>query len=531
MAQATRLVLFLITLLPGIQAGLSSPSCRCFPGDACWPSVKQWSDFNATIGGRLISTTPLGSVCHTSKAFGAYDARACADLKTVWPLPATHYETAWSPMQAWFTNFSCNPFLPPDAPCTTDPFVRYAVNVSSAVDVRKTLAFTSRHNIRVVIRNTGHDYLGKSTGPGAVVLWTYHLKHMESLHYTSPVYSGPAMRVGAGVQGFEAMAAAHARNKLILTGNCPTIGVTSGYSQGGGHGQLASLFGLAADQILEWEVVSAAGELLTVSPEKHPDLYWALAGGGGGTYAVVLSGVVKVYPERRTATATLTFDGSEVDPRVFWDVIQHFVVAVLPVVDAGGVAVWAVIEDSFSVTPITLPGGTREQLQSHLQSTVELLKRHKIPYVNHNATALFSALRSIAADDAVISGISMNVSRTQPPNNAVNPAWRNSAISVTLGTTYNYTDRAVDVQRQELMTKELLPRLELLTPGSGAYLNEGDFNQPDWQRVFYGRNYPRLEAIKVRYDPRDMFYARTAVGSERWVERKDGRLCRRGSGI
>lgn len=79
---------------------------------------------------------------------------------------------------------------------------------------------------------------------------------------------------------------------------------------------------------------------------------------------------------------------------------------------------------------------------------------------------------------------------------------------------------------QRLMTDELLPPLQRLTPGGGAYLNEGDFRQSDFQQVFYGSNYGRLRAIKDKYDPDGIFYAITAVGSEAWTPAEDGRLCR-----
>lgn len=64
-----------------------------------------------------------------------------------------------------------------------------------------------------------------------------------------------------------------------------------------------------------------------------------------------------------------------------------------------------------------------------------------------------------------------------------------------------------------------------LTPDSAAYLNEADFQTPDFQHVFYGGHYEHLLRIKRQYDPDDVFYARTSVGSERWMERADGRLC------
>lgn len=75
------------------------------------------------------------------------------------------------------------------------------------------------------------------------------------------------------------------------------------------------------------------------------------------------------------------------------------------------------------------------------------------------------------------------------------------------------------------MTDDLVPRLTALSPESGSYLNEADWKQPDWQWVFYRNNYPALESIKRKYDPDHIFYARTAVGSDHWVQRDDGRLC------
>lgn len=77
------------------------------------------------------------------------------------------------------------------------------------------------------------------------------------------------------------------------------------------------------------------------------------------------------------------------------------------------------------------------------------------------------------------------------------------------------------------MTDEILPPFEVMTPGGGAYLNEADPNQPDFQYVFYRDNYPTLAAIKRKYDPHQLFYAATGVGSESWTEMEDKRLCRK----
>lgn len=57
-----------------------SASCRCFPGETCWPSPPAWDSLNATVGGRLIATVPLGSPCHDP----LYNATECVNLQSLW---------------------------------------------------------------------------------------------------------------------------------------------------------------------------------------------------------------------------------------------------------------------------------------------------------------------------------------------------------------------------------------------------------------------------------------------------------------
>jgi hypothetical protein len=76
------------------------------------------------------------------------------------------------------------------------------------------------------------------------------------------------------------------------------------------------------------------------------------------------------------------------------------------------------------------------------------------------------------------------------------------------------------------MTYEFVPQLEAVTPGSGAYINEADFRQPNWQHDFFGANYENLLEIKNKWDPYHLFYATKAVGSEFWTVAEDGRMCK-----
>jgi len=68
-------------------ANTSAADCRAFPGDADWPSEKEWATLNKTVSGRLVATTPIGSPCHQP----SYDAAACALVREGWHDPAFQY--------------------------------------------------------------------------------------------------------------------------------------------------------------------------------------------------------------------------------------------------------------------------------------------------------------------------------------------------------------------------------------------------------------------------------------------------------
>lgn len=381
--------------LAGMTTSLSVPPrdysqpCRCFPGESCWPSLQQWDRFNTSVGGRLIATKPLASSCHSTFPGVSYDPDLCAKIQANWAEPELHDVTTSSPMATFFANASCDPFTSVNSSCVIGSYVPLAVDAASASDYVQTLVFANEHNIRLVIRNTGHDYMGKSTGAGALALWTHHLKDINvKLNYTSPTYSGPAMKMGAGVQAFEALAAANAQGYVVVHGDCPTIGLAGGYTQGGGTSPLSSLFGLGVDQVLEWEVVTSSGELLTATPEQNFDLYWALAGGGGGTFGVVLSMTVKMHPNMGTAGATLSF--TETDSDKFWSVVQIFLMNLPALLDAGGTSYWQVLPGNYFGTPQTfLPNGTAADIRSLLKPTLDALDAAGISYSTYRYLTMF----------------------------------------------------------------------------------------------------------------------------------------------
>lgn len=415
-------------------------------------------------------------------------------------------------MAPYFTNRSCDPFTGKESRCVTGAYNRYAVSIKSADDVSKSLAFAERNNIRVTIRNTGHDYNGKSGGAGSLAIWTHHLREIEIFNHKCPDHIGKAMKMGAGVQGFEAYAAAHKQKLVVLGGECPTVGLAGGYSQGGGHSALGSKYGLAADQVLEWEVVDGKGRHLTATRQKHSDLFWALSGGGGGTYGVVLSMTVKAHPDMPTSGGNLSFTSDGISQDTFWEAIGAYHKSLPAIVDEGIMSVSAFSNASFAISPMTGPGVSAERMNELLQPFTSKLDRLGIKYtklvkqfpnyfeefntmfapiqvgiaqyggrlvprsvVLSNNSAVTDAYRKIANGGGAFFIVGINVSKSVAGDvyNSVNPAWRDTLLDTVITTPWNFTAPwSQMVANANKMTNEFIPILKKITPGSGTYINE-----------------------------------------------------------
>lgn len=544
----------------------SSTSCKCIAGDDCWPSAQEWADFNSTIGGKLVTPRQLASVCHNPN----YDEAACEYIRKEWTSPFLHDDSSSSVMAAAVANGSCDPFSVRELACEAGETVTYSVNASDASSFAKAISFASAKNIRLVIRNTGHDYLGKSTGKWSLSVWTHYMKKAEYLQYNSTFYTGPAISLGAGIQVEDAYMAAHAYNSLVVGGDCATVGVVGGYLQGGGHSVLSSMYGMAVDQVVEWEVVDGTGRLLKANPSQNADLYWALSGGGGGTYGIVTSVVVKMYEDMPVTGVQLRFALDMQEPDTFYGAVRMYHELLPNITAAKGVAIVEVTNDTFLMTPLTLPNSSRSEAIELLAPLVKELEDHGLPYslnitghpnwleywqtlikpnptqlvqnaqyggwivprsvIDENPDGLQSAIREITAEGCTFVGVALNASLPKGDSvarNSILPSWREAAMNVILSTPWpEGAEPGLMRTAAETMTNVCVPALAKLAPEAGAYLNEADPNQPDWKRAFYGANYNRLLAIKNKYDPYRLFYAPTAVGSDFYFIDDDGRLCR-----
>ncbi|KAI4625019.1 Zinc finger E-box-binding homeobox 1 [Alternaria ethzedia] len=470
-------------------------------------------------------------------------------------------------MAPFFANQSCDPFQPRDRPCELGNYVRYAVDASGPADVQRAIAFAASKNIRLVIRNTGHDYLGRSTGAGSLAVWTHHLKEITHVPtFMGSEYNGPAFKIGAGVQGFELMAASRDKGLVVVGGECPTVGIAGGYTQGGGHSAISTSFGLAADNVLNWEVVTASGKLVNANMKENADLYWALNGGGGSTYGVVVGMTVKAHKEAVFGGASLSFFTTDNDQDVFYDAIQAFHEELPAMVDAGAMVVHYFTSSFFMISPLNAYNKTKAEVKAMLAPFVARLDSKGVKYTAEYSEfdtyyehydKYFGPLplgniqvgiaqygtrlipRSVVGNisetwKAVVEkgvtwiGVGTDVKAFgSEKTTSVHPAWRKAIVHATLTLPWNFTAPWSEAfATQDKMTNEIIPLVEAATPGSGSYVNEADFRQPNFQDTFWGQNYARLLTIKKKWDPSSLFYATVGVGSEAWTVRTDGRMCR-----
>jgi FAD/FMN-containing dehydrogenase len=261
------------------RVALRIPVTRSRPGSWTWPSGAEWKALSKQVSGRLTavdrpSTPPPSKLL--SNPFYVGDQVALTE------------SSGW--LGAW----------------RSEPSV-YAVRAESASDVSATVRFAATHHLRLVVKGGGHSYLGGSSAPDSLLVWTRAMDEIQLHDAFVPqgcrCAAVPAVSVGAGcIWGRVYRAVSVEGGRYVQGGGCTTVGV-AGLVQGGGFGSFSKGFGLAAASLLEAEIVTADGKVRVVNAGREPDLFWALKGGGGGTFGIVTRLTLRTYDLPRTIGA------------------------------------------------------------------------------------------------------------------------------------------------------------------------------------------------------------------------------------
>ncbi|KDR72263.1 hypothetical protein GALMADRAFT_767519 [Galerina marginata CBS 339.88] len=536
--------------------GYATPAATSIPG----VSLLDWQALNITVQGRLHSSVPFSRPCFDKVSVGVLgqsNQAACSAVQTGngnstlrATSPGAYQETQWETCQAtsdqclldWTNPTNPAAFSPPKV-CSQGSIPPYFIEAQCVRDVQAAFAFSKKTKIPLSIRNTGHDYKGRSSQIGSLALWTHNLRSITYDKQFIPKACGKsvtplaAVTYGAGVVWGDLYNFADANNITLPGGADTSVGAAGGFIQGGGHSPVSNIYGLAVDRVLEFEVVTPTGQHLFASDCQNTDLFFALKGGGGGTFGVVMSVTTRAFPATSFTTVAIQLTPN---PATRPKLVDFIISQSLSWANDG----WSGVMDPSAfivLTNINLnfteAGASMKPLRdfvvTELNTTFNLIP---IPsylsfFNNFISTGgppvgvpLLLSSRLVPADvftsqpaalSAAVIDVTMKAERTilfaNTPFNfkpfpgvgptSVTPAWRNSIWHVVAATTFNFNTSLTDRKETYTSTSDIMSSLRRLTPHSGAYQNEADVHEPDFSDSFWGDNYQRLVGIKRKYDP------------------------------
>jgi FAD/FMN-containing dehydrogenase len=570
------------------RAERASSTVRIRPSDSAWPAASSWEKLNREVGGNLIAVKPLLGAC-------TVDPNAASCLETLGNLRNPYYlgdQPGGTQVSGWLDAWT---------PATSV----YAVAARSAAHVAAAVNFARKNNLRLAIKGGGHSYQGTSNAADSLLIWTRAMKEIV-LHnaFVSKGCRGrhvpmPAVSVGAGAMWMDVYDAVTTRGgRYVQGGGCATVGV-AGLIQSGGFGSFSKGFGIAAAGLIEAEVVTADGQVRTVNACNDADLFWALKGGGGGSFGVVTRVTLRTYelPDyfcsaegtikaasddafrrlleqfagfyaarlhnphwgetvsiRGSNTLHIGMEGQGLDRRQaaqawqpFFDWVtaspQDFTVTAALKTDSvrarhywdadylrktgddslisdprpGAPAAhvwWADDKDQagafiLGYGSVWLPASLlTESGRARLAGALFAASRHWTVGLHFNKglagapADVIAAARSTATHAAASDAFALAIVGGEAP--AAYP-----------GMPELKSDQIADRKRQARIA-EAVTALRSIVPGAASYVSESDYFEPTWQQSFWGANYPRLRAIKARYDPDGLFIVHHGVGSEDW---------------
>ncbi|KAL3961271.1 alcohol oxidase [Purpureocillium lilacinum] len=405
---------------------------------------------------------------------------------------------------------------------------------------------------------------------------------------TKSGWTGSAVHIDGAWQWRDVHKVAKANGVIVVGGGSVSPGATGGWPSGGGHGPATRNYGLGADQILEVEVMLADGCIVTANHCSNTDLMRAIRGGGPG-YGIVLSTKIKAHPNVKVITAhRLAIAPLEHTPEnkdlldavsvllqaypglntkgyagyAFW--FRNFPTVFIGNATSGYThGFWTIgknkdeadkafapvraaldkfrdklfIQETFATyTDYWSFYEAESGLYDPVGDTSILTSRMIDSAAVSNYTKVRETVEVVSGSgDEVVSNVVLLVSGGQVFKDAadktsgLHPAWRTSPFVLVSGRGIPRADPNLAAIREYIshdVTYVKGGATKKLAPSTGGYMNEGDRNDPDYIKSFYGANYKSHLAAKKKYDPEGMFYCPTCVGAEAFVDRPDGALCR-----
>jgi FAD/FMN-containing dehydrogenase len=386
-------------------------------------------------------------------------------------------------------------------------------------DIQASLSFARSNHLPLAVRCGGHSYAGYSTCEGGLVL------DMSGFRSIAMAADKSYARLGGGMLcGAVEIETARAGVATVL-GQCPSVGV-GGFLLGGGVGPLMSKYGLGCDNILAADLVLADGRQIRAAARESPDLYWAIRG-GGGNFGIVTAFEVALHPVSRVFAGNITLESA--DPRQCLRAFRDFLpmapdeLTLIALMSAepkqksrleiqacyvGGQERGekvlaplrhhpAVVHDTVQLRPYLeleqmVPAEMPPSHEEHCSGFFAELDERRIEIF---ANAFLSAPFPV---DCFL--IHLHGAVTRVPETATPFPLRRDGIACDVAAYW----KAPDGQRA---TGEWIEALKSNLPVDeiGNYVNVMERVEESSVRRAYGANYARLQQVKARYDPHNLF--------------------------
>ena len=402
------------------------------------------------------------------------------------------------------------------------------IRAADAGDVATTIGFARRNALEIAVRSGGHSLAGHSSGDGVLVI---DMRDMRGLHIDP---SQEIVWAGAGLTAGEVTGALAEHGRAVPFGDTGTVGI-AGLTLGGGIGWLARKYGLAIDSLVAVEIVTADGEVRTASATEHPDLFWAVRGGGGNFGIVtrfcyrtspvgeVLGGALFLPPTRDVLRSLVPIAASAPEelttigfimpiPPVPFVAEEHhgklslvlmFVHAGDPAEGRAAIAPFLAVAEPFGVAAMPMP------YPGIYEFTKEGGERHP----STTRSVFLDVLDDAAVDELLISlavmppgsMVQLRVfggAMSRVPAGETAFAHRSSTVMVTIISIFAEPEMK---EPAVAWNRALFAALE--PKATGVYANFLEDEGEDRIRAAYPpATYERLAAIKRRYDPSNVFH-------------------------
>ncbi|KAI9147227.1 FAD-linked oxidoreductase OXR2 [Paramyrothecium foliicola] len=526
------------------------------------------NELNKTLGGSLVDARPLAAPCYDQPG-GQSCSSITAQLNSssLGTYRTSHYAGyEMSQGEACMADPTDHCLLDsidlqpvPNAKCKQGLVAPHYVEVKNFKDVQLAFDHARRTGRKLSIKNSGHDYLTRSSRRGSLALWTRGLKSMKYEPAFTPsgckdgLAPARAITFGAGVSAEEALTFAHKNGVVISIPSGGTIGISGGWLLNGGHGFLSNSYGLAADRVLQFTVVTPDGEVRKANRCTNKDLFWALRGGGAG-FGVVMDSTQLAEVEAPVSSVVLALFNPSIDQKKQF--INVLVDNMLGWAQAGwggtsGTSFMALVNPKVNVSSaetqlapaveyVKASGGLAAvQSFDSFFDFYEHIKSLGLEYVTPVGSAVIPTARIVpkkvlqsaksradivsAILDTEAAGLTSAMLISTPlvygkansnRKTAMHPVWYDSAMIIASRGLWYPASSLSERKAVVDLVQNATERFRKVAPNGSSYSNEADPWEKDWAEQNWGKHYSELLRLKRNFDPKKLLGCWHCVGWE-----------------